>query len=343
MVKRGFGMSSRASMGLVVVCALLATVAAHADSTVLRMATVAPEGTAWSREFRAFGREVTYATGDKVHIKWYFSGVAGDERECVQRIKREQLDGAIGSGNLCAELAPSMRALAIAGLFHDADEAISVMNRMKPHLDAEFFKSGFINVAEAGMGFHVLLSRTPIRTLADLKKSRYWVWDLDQTLVNQLPDIVHLVPLPVEGAARAFDENKVDGFIALPTASLACQWSTQAHYYSPLKVSFLPGCMVISVRAFDSLSSSAQQEIRAAAAKLQLRIEDAAKGQDQLLLSGLFARQGLQASPLSEAFVADFTRAAHEAEERVDKILPPGARSEVTKLLGEYRRHRNSH
>src|SRR5438067_1162118 len=87
---------------------LAATGAARAEPTVVRIATVAPEGTSWARELRAWARDTETATDGKVHIKIYFGGIAGAEDVVLDRIRREQLDGAIGS-ELCTRLAPSLK------------------------------------------------------------------------------------------------------------------------------------------------------------------------------------------------------------------------------------------
>src|SRR5438067_456169 len=92
---------------------------AAAEPLVLRMASVAPDGTAWARELKAFGREVQSVTANEVQIKWYLSGIAGDELRTNERIQRDQLDGMVSGGILCQRLAPSLRAVALAGQFRD--------------------------------------------------------------------------------------------------------------------------------------------------------------------------------------------------------------------------------
>lgn len=83
---------------------------AHAEPVTLRLATVAPDGTGWARELKAFGREISTSTHDDVLIKWYMSGIAGDELQSHERVQRDQLDGILSGGMLCQRLAPSMRA-----------------------------------------------------------------------------------------------------------------------------------------------------------------------------------------------------------------------------------------
>ena len=311
---------------------------AHADPIVWRFASVVPDGTGWARELRAFGREVAATTHDDVNIKWYFGGIAGDELQQHERAQRDQLDGVISGGMLCQRLAPSMRAAGMAAEFQSRDEAQYVMQRLKPTIDAELAKAGYVNIGTAGIGFSIFFSRTPIHTMADLKHLKPWLWSLDDVLKTQLAAMgINVVPLPVEGSARAYDEGKVDGFVGLPSAALAFQWSAQARYVIDLRVGYLTGCMLLSRRAWDALSHDNQQAIESAAAKLQVRIQETTRRMDESLLSGLFAKQGLQVLAVPPSLQTEFAAAAREAQKRVEKLAPPGTVERVSAWIAEFR------
>lgn len=333
-----------------VVVAVLAVVgwnaAAAADPIVLRMATEAPRGTAWAREGVAYQRDIAELTHGQVNMKWYLGGIAGDEMEMLDRIKREQLDGIASGGMLCQKLAPSMRALRIVGLFQSRDESAFVSGRLKATFDAEFAKAGFVNLGEYGIGPDVIFSRTPIRTMEELKQARLWVWDLDDVFKTALTDIgLRVVPLPLDSAYHAFEQGKLDGFLGVPTGALAFQWSTQVHYFTDLRPSFLRGCMLMASRAYDQLPVEGQQAVRQSAAKVVARLEEIGRSQDEALLGGLFAKQGLQAVPASESLRAAFFAAAQATRERVgSRLVPEALLQRVLSLLADYRAvHRVDH
>ncbi|HEY2745073.1 MAG TPA: TRAP transporter substrate-binding protein DctP [Polyangia bacterium] len=332
-------------MRALVVLSILGTLSAPAaaDPVVWRLASIAPDGTLWARELKAFGREVGTATHDNVQIKWYLSGVAGDELQSHERVKRDQIDGILSGGMLCQRLAPTMRATGMAAEFREPDEVHYVIGRLKPIIDAEFAKEGYVDLATAGIGFSVFFSRTPIRTMADLKKLRPWLWSLDEVLRTQLTAMgIRVVPLPVEGSLHAYDDGKVDSFVGLPSAALAFQWSTQARYAMDLRVGYLTGCMLVARRAWDSLTHDDQQAIESAAAKLQIRIQHATTEMDQSLMGGLFARQGLQMLPVPATLQAEFDAAARETQKEAERLAPPGTLAEVSAWLAEYRSaHKN--
>ncbi|HEY2745115.1 MAG TPA: TRAP transporter substrate-binding protein DctP, partial [Polyangia bacterium] len=221
-----------------------ASFATAAEPVVLRFATEAPDGTAWARLFRAMGRDIESGTNGAVTTKWYVGGIAGDELQTFERLKRGQLDVVMSGGVLCMKLAPSLRVLRLFGLFQSRDEASYVIGRLRPTVDREFTDAGFRNIGEALLGADMLFSRTPINSAADLKKARLWFWDLDETLRAQLAAVGSAaVGLPVEEAARAYEDKRIDGFVSVPAAALAFQWSAAASYLSEQKLGYLPGCM----------------------------------------------------------------------------------------------------
>jgi TRAP-type C4-dicarboxylate transport system substrate-binding protein len=314
-------------------------VVAAADPVTLRFATIAPDGSEWARLQRSFAREVEHATEGAVQIRWYFSGIAGGEQDMIDRIRRGQLDGAASGGMMCQRLAPSMRVMRIAGLFQSRDEALHVLGKLRPRLDREFSHSGFANLGEAGMGSDIIFSRTPIRTLDDLRRGRFWVWDLDEVWQRELPAMgIHVLPLPVESAGAAYEDGRSDGFFGITTAALAFQWSARARYFSELRMAYLMGCLVVSNESFDPLPTQDQQAIRAAAAKLMLAMESMGQQQESALLGGLFERQGMHRVVVSDALRSEFFELARDARDRLGaELTAPELLGEVNAWLADFR------
>jgi TRAP-type transport system periplasmic protein len=321
-----------------VLAAILSSAVARADPQVLRLATVVPNGTAWAREGKAFAQDVESLSHGRLRIKWYLGAIAGDEAEVKQRIGREQLDGAALSME-CYRLSPTMRVVRLVGLVQSRDEAAYVIGRLKQTIDGEFGRQGFVNLMDAGVGSDVLFTRAPVRTFDELRSHPLWVWDLDDTLREQLDGLgVPTVPLPINQAAPAYDARRTDGFIAVPTAALAFQWSAQATSLTELPIAFVEGCLVVATRAFDELPSDSQRALRTAAAKLQARFEDLGRAQDAALLGGLFAHQGVRRVPLTERLRSEFFDAATAARERVvGKLVSRATLQRVLGLLADYR------
>ena len=312
---------------------------ASADPITLRFATPAPDGTAWARLFRTMGREIDSDSKGAVVTKYYFSGIAGNERQMLDRLKKNQLDVVLSGGMMCMALSPSMRVLRLLGLFQSREEASYALGRLRDTIDKEFAANGFHNVGEATLGSDMMFTRQPITSLADLKRTRLWFWDLDEPMREQLKAMgVPAVATPVEEAARAFEDHRTDGFLAVPTAVLAFQWSAGTRYLSELHLGFLPGCMVMTNHAWDQLTHEQRLMLTEVTARTQARLEELGRSQDAELLGGLFARQGVKTVPVSPSFASEFFEAARVARDALrDKLVPGALIDKVTGWLADYR------
>lgn len=330
-----------ARAAVVVVGLALAGSAARGEPTVLRFGTVAPDGTGWARIAKQTGSELAAATDGQVVSKWYFNGIAGDELQMLARVRKDQLDGIVSGGMLCERLSPSMRVLRMVGLFQTRDESGYVAGRLKPLFDEEFRKAGFVNLGDVGIGPDLVFSRQPIRSMDELRRARLWTWSLDDVFVATWPKLgVHVVPLPIEEAYRAYEERRVDGFIAVPTAALGFQWSTEARYVTDLRVAFLRACVLVSTRAFDPLPLEARNALYNSSARGMTQLEQMGRISDEQLLGKLFAGQGLKTVPVSEAFRAEFfaqARAAREELAAPGSLVPAALLQRVLALLADYR------
>jgi TRAP-type C4-dicarboxylate transport system substrate-binding protein len=318
---------------------------ARSDETTLRMAAIAPEGSAWARELHALSREVAIQTSGTVKLKWYLGGIAGDELTALERARRGQLDGLAGA-LFCERLAPSLWITRIVGLFQDRVEGRLILNRLRPALEAEMRQHGFVDLGEGNFGSEIFFTREPVRSMADLRRIRLWTWSLDDFWVRELPAMgIRVVPLALESAAQAYDAHEIDGFIAVPTAALAYQWSARAVYFSELSASFLPACIVVTRDAFEQLSVAEQDVVRAASAKLAGRFADLGEEQDRTLLSGLFERQGLKRIKVSPRLYSDFHDSAADVRARMAEIMlreknvSPTLLTEMLGWLSELHRH----
>jgi len=305
----------------------------------LRLATAAPDGTTWAHELRAIDRELSAETHGEVRMKWYWGGIAGEEPEMGDRILRGQLDGAASGGVLCHRVSTSMRVMSIRGLFQSRDEAAHVMTQLRPAIEKEARAAGFEYVGATGLGPDLVFSREPVHSWEDVKRTRLWAWNADDTgrLMNEALGL-NTVPLPIAEALRAYEERRVDGFVASPQGAVAFQWFSRARYLLNQPIGFSWGCLLISNAAFDRLPHEYQQVLRSAASKAGARIDAAGRQTDDALLGGLFEKQGLKPLEGNESLRRDFTAAARAARERLgDKLIPAAILQHVLALLADYR------
>jgi TRAP-type C4-dicarboxylate transport system substrate-binding protein len=314
---------------------------AHGEPVTLRLAAIAPDGTAWARELKAFAREVDSLSNGELKIKWYLGGIAGDEIAALDRMRHGQLDGEAGA-IVCQRLAPSVRVIRVMGLYQSRDEALYVLSRLQPVLDEELRKAGFANLGEGLFGVDALFSRRPVRSLADLTGGSYWVWNGDSVYQATLPALgIKTVATSLEELPAAYQRHAIDGFFAMPSAALAFQWSTLARYVTAIDAAMLPACLIVANSALDPLPLEQQQLVRATAAKFMNHFNQSSHELENELMNGLFEKQGLIKVQLTAQLHNEFATAARAVRQNVaDQQLPPGLLASVEKMLDEYRAQR---
>jgi TRAP-type C4-dicarboxylate transport system substrate-binding protein len=329
---------SRALAVVVAALALLAT-RARAEPITVRMATVAPEGSSWANLLQAAAREIESVSGGDVRVKWYFGGITGDELESFAAIAQGHLDGMASGGMVCERLAPSLRVQSLPGVFQSREESTYVIERLRPTLEAETRRAGFELLVLSGLGPEVLFTRVPVRSLAALRQLKLWRWSADESGIALSREMgLTVVPSDLDVAGRTYDARRIDGFIAIPTAALAFQWSAQARYITDLRAGYLTGCIVVAHRALDRMTPVQQGFIHRFIGKYDALFQEVGKRQDEALLGGLFQKQGLQPVPPSEGFRSEFFETARAARERAaTRFISRATLDRVLKLLADYR------
>lgn len=329
----------RSGLALLLTVWLPVLASAEPPASVVRLASVVPDGTGWARELRAMAREVETGTAGRVRLKLYFGAIAGDELQAGERIHRGQLDGVLSAGMFCERLTPAMRVLRVPGMFESREELTAVIGQLRPMLDKDFLDAGFTNLGETVIGPSILYTRNPIHNLDEMRQGHYWVWDADKMMNRLFPMFgLQIVSLPIQDAQRAYEEGKIDGFTGPPSAALGFQWSSTARYYVNLQLAYITGCVVVANRAFDALKVEDQQVLKSAAAKTSVRVADVSRQMDDQLLGGLFRRQGLTEVPVTAVFRAQFDDGARVARTELAKgDVPAALLKRVEAMVAEHR------
>jgi TRAP-type C4-dicarboxylate transport system substrate-binding protein len=333
-------------LGLVLALALASSASAEpASKFTLRIATPAPEGTAWAREISAFARDVEATTNGGVRVKVVWGGIAGDDMQVAGRVERGQLDGVMSGGMLCEERAPTHRALRLIGMYRDYEESNWVAGQLRDAIEKEAREHGFVYLADVNIGAHSIFSRKPLRTLDEMRATKMWHWNIDGISSLMLREMgFQLVELPIEKAGPAFEHGEHDGFLSIPGAMLAYQWAGLAHWVTDVRFTYLIACMMVANRAFDRLPAEHQQGVRLAAARFRARMNSMVVHEDAALLGGAFGKAGIKSVPVTPELRAQVEEAAKAAREKLgEKLVPAALMRRVLELVAEYRQSHQRH
>ena len=253
---------------------LVAACGSAQAATTIKIATVAPDGTAWMREMRAGGDAIKARTSDRVQSKYYPGGVMGDEPAVLRKIKIGQLQGGAFTGGELSQLVKDAQIYSLPFLFKTQDEVDKVRVQLDPLLKKSFEQAGFEAVGISGGGFAYLMSVKDIKNKDDLKAAKVWVPQGDRIAeAGFKASGVTPIPLPLADVYTSLQTGLIDTVANTPAGAIAFQWHTKLKHMVDLPLTYVVGILVIDKKTLDSLSAddrkAVNDEIGAAFARLE--------------------------------------------------------------------------
>ena len=119
----------------------------------IKIATVAPDGSSWIRQFRQFEKEMSELTNGQMKFRIYASGVQGGEKDVLRKMQLGQLDVGTFTGVGLGEIVPEVRIFDLPFLFRNSEEVDYVANALFDEFQAKFNAKGFFLAGWAEVGF----------------------------------------------------------------------------------------------------------------------------------------------------------------------------------------------
>ncbi len=225
------------------------------DTTVIRMATIAPKSSKPMRILRAWDKTVRKSSEGRIRFRFYSGGIAGDERDVIRKMRIEQLDATSLTSVGLGQIERSASVLQVPGLFRSYRELDAVRSEMDLQWRDSFREAGFELLGWFDVGFGRYFSRRPVKRPSDLKGVRPWVWR-DDPVFPELMKVVGAngVALGLPEVLPGLQTGMVDTVVASPVAALGLQWFRHLKYMSKQADTALVGATLIRTSQFSKLT-----------------------------------------------------------------------------------------
>ncbi len=278
--------------------ALLAPPAPAAAETVIKLATLVPDGSVWDKALRRMGAEWGRATDGRVDLRVYPGGVAGDEPDVIRKMRIGQIQAGTITISGLAEIDPAFRVLGIPLFYDSYEELFEVLDRLEPTLAEKLRSRGFELVHWGHAGWVRLFSEKPIRTIDDLRPLKIFVWaGEDETVQWWVRNGFKPVALAATDIMTGLQTGMIEVLPTTPLAALSLQWFRQTPYMSELGLAPLVGATIVTRRAWERISEADRAAIRATARKLEAELEREIPAQDDRAIREMRNR-GLESVPV---------------------------------------------
>ncbi len=233
----------------------------HAQT--LKIATIAPEGSAWMNSMRAGAVEIGERTEGRVKIKFYGGGVQGNEKQVLRKMRIGQLHGGAFSTTALAMFQKDAPLYSLPMLFNDQAEVDFVRGHMDSILRQRLKQAGYVDFGFAGGGFAHLMSTKPVKNLADMGGLKIWIPDGDRISYIAIQALgISPVTLPLTDVLTGLQTELIDTIMGPPAATIILQWNTSVSYITELPLAYIYASLVIEKKYFDRLQPADQQVFR---------------------------------------------------------------------------------
>jgi TRAP-type transport system periplasmic protein len=317
---------------LTLIAALGLAAPARAGSEI-KIATVAPHGSAGMRIFNQMKGKIEKKTGGEVKLRFYPGQSQGDERDVVRKINLGQLQGASFTAVGLSMINPKVLVLQMPLLFNSYEQLDKVRTALRSEFEQSFRDKGYELLGWGDVGWVYLMSKDPVKSTADLKKHKVWVWS-DDPISNAMMKAAHIDPrlLGLPQVYPALNTGIVNAVYNAPLAALTLQWHTKVKYYSDFPLAIAIGATVVTKKAFDALTPEQQKAVKEIAEKHHVALTKRVRRDNDKALETLRAG-GLQRVEVPEASKKEFRAlAAKVAQQFSPRYYPKELLSRVLKL-----------
>ncbi|MBU2529430.1 MAG: TRAP transporter substrate-binding protein DctP [Elusimicrobia bacterium] len=308
-------------------------------ATIIKFATLAPEGTSWLKTMKEFFKEVGDKTENRIKFKIYPGGIAGDEKDVIRKIRIGQLHSGAFTGVGIGIIAPSVRILDMPFLFRNADEIDFVLNKFDAKFRETFDKEGYVLLGWSEVGAIHIMANTPIEKPEDLSSVKMWLWEGDPVAHATFKAMnINPIPLSITDVMTSLETGMIDSIYASPLSAIALQWFTKMKYALSLPITNASGAVLISKKTFNKLSDTDKEIMLTAGEKYFRKLTLLSREDNNKSISTLKKHKIIFTKPTSKETVKIFETMGKEArKEMVGKLYSEDLMKEVENAITEFR------
>jgi TRAP-type C4-dicarboxylate transport system substrate-binding protein len=319
--------------------ALLAAVGAEAQTVVVKMATLVPDGSSWHQILKETAEKWRTLSGGRVVVRLYPGGVAGDDPDVVRKMRLGTLNAGVLTSVGVAEIDKSVYALGIPMMYSSYEEVYSVLEKMRPRLEAGLEAKGFVVLNWADGGWVRFFSQKPVATPDDLRALKLFCWAGDNESVETWRAAgFNPVPLPSTEIATALQTGLVNALGAPPQVAVITQYYNHAKNMTDLQWQLLLGATIISKATWEKIPADLRPALLEAARDGGRRLQEEIRNSGEKDVEAM-RKRGLNVVAVDAKAREAWRKTAESMYPRIrGTIVPADAFDEALRYRDEYRK-----
>lgn len=229
----------------------------NAKPIVIKLATLAPEGTPYYNLLLEMGQRWEKETNGKIQLRIYPNGVVGGEKETIRRMRIGQIQGSAMSSIGLAELTKKINAFTLPLAFSDYQDVESAKEVMFDEIHDGLIDSGFKLLFLVDIGWVYWFSKDNIKFPQDLKDSKIYTTAGDYVTVELFKKFgFNAVPVSENDILTGLQTGMINSMQTVPILALSSGWSALMPNMLDLKWGAFIGAVIIDNRVWQKISES---------------------------------------------------------------------------------------
>jgi TRAP-type C4-dicarboxylate transport system substrate-binding protein len=305
----------------------------------VRLATLAPKGSSYTKHLQVMGEAWRQAPGGGVLLTIYPDGTMGSEADMVRRMRLGQLQAAMVTTSGLTEIEPGVAGLqSMPKVFRTIEEVDFIAEKMQPMLEKRLEAKGFVVLFWSDTGFVRFFSKQPVIGPDDLRKTKLFVAASRPAEMEIYRSVgCNPVPLEVADILPSLQTGLIDCVCMPPSIALAIQLDGIAPHMLDMNWVPLVGAGIITKKTWDTFPPETQAALLKTAREAGKLIK--ADGRRENLESiEAMRKRGLKVHALTPELHAEWDQTVAKAYPKVRGIaVPPDVYDEVMSQLKTFR------
>lgn len=317
----------------VVFALLLAPAAARAD-VVIKLGTLAPNGSPWHTLLKEMGQKWEQASGGKVKLRIYPGGVLGDESDMIKKIRIGQLQAAALTTIGLHDITPDAQAVDVPMMVDSWATLDYVMDRMAPKLERIVESKGYVVLGWSEVGFVRFFSTRKYASLRELEAAKIFCWEGDPASAEAWrAGGFHPVVMSSQEIVTGLQTGLIDTVSLAPLYAYTSRMFEKAKFMLDLPWAVLTGGTVVRKDEWEKVPSELRPKLMEITREYSKKIAAEVRRMDGEALENM-NKQGLVS--VKPADPAEFARAAAKTYTVIrGRVVPAETFDEVRKLVEE--------
>jgi TRAP-type C4-dicarboxylate transport system substrate-binding protein len=331
----------------VLICAVLLLGAVqpaplHAQRKVtIKLASLVPENTPGGAAINRMAVEWAQATNGEVELIVYHNGVAGSEADILRKLNLNQIQAAVFTSMGLNSVAPEIMTLSYPLLIRSDAEMEVVLRVLRPELDAQIEKNGFITLAWARAGWIKIFSRAPVFTPADVRRQKMGTSPDELELLQTFKAMgFQMVPVNLNDILVSLTGGMIDAVYQSPIAVAGSQLFGIAKNMSAINLAPFMGGIIMNRTAWRRIPDKYKGRLMEICKQMESEIDGSIAKLEAEAIS-VMTRNGLVINQMSAAQEQEWYREIDQHEnELVGPVFNKDIYQKIKNILAEYRRGR---